>query len=98
MTPEGKVVRAIRRAVKEAGGTVRKCAWEAVRGAPDLFIMLDGRHAWVEAKAPGGKLAPHQEREIARMRDAGCAVYVIDHEGLAHWLVEELKGGGHEGI
>ena len=50
MTPEGKVVALIKKRVKEAGGEVRKCAWENCRGAPDLLVMLPGIHAWIEAK------------------------------------------------
>lgn len=34
MTPEGKVVALIKKRIKEAGGEVRKCAWENCRGAP----------------------------------------------------------------
>lgn len=93
MTPEGEVVREIRRAVREAGGIVRKCSWEAVRGAPDLFVMLYGRHAWIEAKAPAGRLAGHQIREIERMIKAGCSVFVIRNKTQAREWVEKFKRG-----
>lgn len=67
MTPEGKVVALIKKRIKEAGGEVRKCAWENCRGAPDLLVMLPGIHAWIEAKTETGKLGPHQAREHTRM-------------------------------
>lgn len=62
MTPEGKVVALIKKRVKEAGGEVRKCAWENCRGAPDLLVMLPGIHAWIEAKTETGKLGPPGSR------------------------------------
>lgn len=76
MTPEGKVVSDVKKRVKALGGEVRKCVWVGHVGAPDLFIMFPGCHFWLEVKAEKGKLSPPQEREIARMRNAGCAVYV----------------------
>ncbi len=79
-TPEGKVVSKFLSRCKALGFDVRKCSWEGRRGAPDRFVMAEGKHYWVEFKAPGEKLRAHQEREIARMRGAGCTVYVIDNE------------------
>ena len=79
MTPEGKVVAAIRKRVKALGGQVRKCSWEARTGAPDLLIMVQGAHFWIECKAPGEKPRLVQNREIAIMRQVGgCSVYVCD--------------------
>lgn len=79
-TPEGRIVNQFLARAKALGYDVRKCAWEGRRGAPDRFVLTPWGHYWVEFKAPGEKLCPHQEREIARMRAAGCKVYVIDHD------------------
>jgi hypothetical protein len=70
----------LRKAVKQAGGEVRKVVWTARRGAPDRLVLLPGCHFWVELKKPGGVLAPHQVREIERLRSAGCVVYVCSNE------------------
>ena len=79
MTPEGKLVAAIRNRIKALGGQVRKCSWEARTGAPDLLIMVQGSHFWIECKAPGEKPRLVQTREIAAMRQVGgCSVYVCD--------------------
>lgn len=78
MTPEGKVVAAIRKRVRDLGGDTRKCRWEGRAGAPDLLILLDGRHLWVEVKAPGKRPGAHQLREHERLRAAGCDVFVVD--------------------
>lgn len=78
MTPEGRVVAAIKKKVKEAGGECRKCSWEGRVGSPDLLVLLPGRHFWVEVKAPGEKPRISQAREIAKLQKAGCIVYVLD--------------------
>lgn len=78
MTPEGKVVAAIRKVVKELGGETRKVEWSGRRGAPDLLILLPGQHFFIEAKAPGEKPRPEQVREHARLVKAGFDVVVID--------------------
>lgn len=64
--------------VKAVGGLVRKVQFIAHSGAPDRLVLLPGRHFFVELKAPGEKAKPHQEREHARLRLAGFAVYIID--------------------
>lgn len=92
MTPEGKVVAAIRKRVKALGGQVRKCSWEARTGAPDLLIMVQGSHFWIECKAPGEKPRMVQNREIAVMRQVGgCSVYVCD-SAEAFELVLKMRG------
>ena len=98
MTPEGKVVAVIKNRIKEAGGEVRKCAWENCRGAPDLFIMLPNVHAWVEVKSSTGDLRPHQLREINRMQAAGCHVYVVYGADQAHALAGHLISVSQSGV
>ena len=65
--------------VKALGGTCRKAMWIGARGCPDRMVLLPGRTPiFVELKAPGQKLQPHQQREHQRLLDAGVAVVVID--------------------
>jgi hypothetical protein len=75
------------RQAKALGGEVRKVQWIGRRGAPDRIVMLpDYRTSfaqgpetvWVELKAPGEKVKPHQAREHARMRCMGQRVEVVD--------------------
>jgi hypothetical protein len=82
---ESDVIRHFKRIVKCLGGEMRKVEWIGRRGAPDHRVMIPGvridlRPAafWVEFKAPGEKLKPHQAREHTRMRAAGEQVFVVD--------------------
>lgn len=80
MTPEGKVVAAIKNAVKSLGGESRKMEWVAHAGAPDLCILFPdiGWHVLVEVKAPGKTPEPHQLREHEKLRASGFTVWVCD--------------------
>lgn len=77
MTPEGKIVQDIRRWIRSIGGQVRKCSWEGRRGAPDLLIMINGHHHWLEVKSARGELTLLQRAEIGLMRQNGCSVDVV---------------------
>jgi hypothetical protein len=52
--------------------------------------MLPGLCVWVELKAPGEKLEPHQEREHARMIECGERVITIDSFAGVDALLLEL--------
>lgn len=91
MTPEGKVVAAIKRAVKALGGETRKVEWSGRRGAPDLLVLLPGHHFFIEAKAPGEKPRPEQLREHERLRKAGFDVFVLDDADAALGFISLLE-------
>ena len=99
-TPEGRVVAAVYAAVKAAGGEVRKCVWTGRIGAPDLFVMINGQHGWVECKAPGEKPRGSQWREFFRMEaNGGCIVLIVDSVEAAMQVPRALSdacdaGGG----
>ncbi len=78
MTPEGEIQAYLKRRVEMLGGAFRKVSWEGRRGAPDVLIWWPGPNfAFVEVKAPNGRLASHQKREIDRLREAGFNVAVV---------------------
>lgn len=64
--------------VKELGGECRKVGWVGRHGAPDRFVMLPRGCLWVELKAPGERVKPHQQREHDRLRKMGQRVEVLD--------------------
>ena len=78
---ESDIERALVARVKALGGETRKLSWVGRWGAPDRIVFLQGRVIFVELKAPGAKPAPHQAREIERLRALGAEVYVIDSLG-----------------
>lgn len=77
MTPEGKIVEHIVKTAGAYNALVRKVNWSGRRGAPDRFIMMPRVSFWLEVKAPGKHLEPHQFREIRRMMKAGNFVKVV---------------------
>lgn len=78
MTPEGIVAARLKRRIASVGGECRKVAWEGRIGAPDLLVMANGRHVFVETKAEGQVPRPSQEREFTRLRRlGGCHVMVV---------------------
>jgi len=85
--------RAFVRAVKAAGGEVRKMIWPGRRHAPDRLVFwpkTETRAAsmeLVELKKPGEKPRPGQAREYKRLRSWGFHVFVIDcHEDIAIYV------------
>ncbi len=95
MTPEGKVVAAIKKAVKLMGGETRKMQWVGHSGAPDLCLLFPGLgvHMLVEVKAPGQKPKPHQSREMAKLWQAGFMVWVVDDVFDFLWQLYENNQG-----
>lgn len=66
---------------KERGYFQRKLSWIGRRSAPDRFYSRSDRGPFlIEYKRPGEKLTPLQEREVARLREAGVTVYVVDNK------------------
>ncbi len=79
---EGKVETYFKEQVEAHGGITRKAKWLCRRGCPDQFWAfprgLGGGNGFAEIKAPGEPLAPHQHREILKLKAAGVSVYWID--------------------
>lgn len=86
---ESDIEKYLKTAVAERGGEIRKVKWIGRNGAPDRRIL--GK-CWVEVKAPGKELEPHQAREIARMRAEGEIVHFVDSLWLVDMLMMELYG------
>lgn len=89
---EGKIEDYLVARVEHHGGMIRKAQWIGRRGCPDRFVAFpDGAHGFVEVKAPSEKLAPHQAREIERLRMAGVRVGVVDNDDAVDLLVENWR-------
>lgn len=60
------------------------------RSVPDrLFASRGGHVFFAEFKAPGKKPTVAQKREIARLRQVGCLVYVIDDVAMGKRVIDE---------
>jgi len=91
--PEAKNENYLRKRVKAEGGQIRKLRWIGRRGAPDDFVWWPGpRSAFIEVKAPEGRLSVLQNREIGRLREDGFKVYVVFNFGDIDKMIDEVKG------
>ncbi len=82
---ESAIEKALVERVKALGGMCEKFTSPSRRGVPDRIVTLPGgRVVFVELKATGGKLSVLQQRDHARRRALGCAVFVIDSLEVAN--------------
>lgn len=83
---ESKIEEAVCNYAKKSWCLVYKFTSPNRAAVPDrMFVSLSGHIWFCEFKATGKKPTPAQEREHARLRDRGVAVFVIDNipEGRA---------------
>lgn len=86
---ESYIEKQVIKAAESAGFMQRKVQYINRRGAPDRWLFgPGGRLIIIEFKKEGEKPEPHQEREIARLRNLGFEVHVIDNiaDGRALFL------------
>ena len=57
-----------------------------------MVLLSRGRVAWIEFKAPGGKLSPEQTGWHARAVRLGHAVAVLDDAQAAVEFVRRVEG------
>ena len=63
---------------KAQGWLVFKFVSPSNRGVPDRLFIKDGRHVFIEFKAPGKHPTALQQRTAEKMLEQGATVYVID--------------------
>ena len=90
-TPEGRVSAALRQAVINHCGEIRKVQWQGRVGAPDWLVMMWGGVLFVETKAPGEVPRGSQVVEFRRIyRASGIPVLVIDRAEDAIDIINAL--------
>jgi hypothetical protein len=77
--------------VKEAGGLQRKFVSPGHRGVPDRIVVLRRKVYFVELKAPGEVLRADQEREHAKLRDAGAIVWTLSDKDRVDFFISWAK-------
>ncbi len=88
---ERSVERKLTEAVRHSGGLALKFISPNLNGVPDrLLLFPGGRMAFAEVKAPGEKPRPLQMHRIARLRELGFRVYVIDSVEQIGGVIREI--------
>lgn len=78
-------------AVKKRGGLALKFVSPGLSGVPDrLLLFSNGKLAFVEVKAPGGKLRPLQIKRKGQLESLGFLVYCIDDVKAIGGLLDEI--------
>lgn len=85
---EREIEEYLRLEVKKLKGIAFKFTSPGNSGVPDRLIVMPGNRIYfVELKSPGGKTSQLQNRQINRLKDLGCKVFVIDSkEGVDKFL------------
>lgn len=80
-------------AVKKMGGLAPKFVSPGLDGMPDRIVLFPmGRIAFVELKAPGGKMRPLQVRRKRQLEGLGFLVYCIDDVSQIDGVLKEIGG------
>lgn len=97
---EKQIERALIKAVKDAGGLCLKWVSPGWDGAPDRIVLFGdngiGRIAFVEVKAPGGKVRKIQQVRHRQLRSMGFKVFVLDDPNYIPMIIEEIKATAKE--
>ena len=85
------VERKLTEMVRRSGGLAMKFVSPNLNGVPDrLLLFPGGRMGFAEVKAPGEKPRPLQVHRIARLRELGFRVYVIDSVEQIGGVIREI--------
>lgn len=93
MTPEGRVLAALRAAARSHGLGFLRLALQPGVGAgwPDALIIGRGGHVlWVEAKAPGKTVRPAQAARLRYLWGEGHDAVVVDSVDAAREALDEF--------
>lgn len=91
---ENEVEKAFVDAVSDAGGRALKFTSQTMNGVPDrLVLLLGGKCAFVELKAPGKQMRPLQRKRRHQLEALGFPVFCVDKieqiqpviKALQHW-------------
>lgn len=89
---EKEIENTLRTKVKERGGICFKFVSPGINGVPDRMVLLkNGKFAFVELKAPGGKLRPLQEKRKKQLETLGFLVFKIDSKEQIEEVLNEIQ-------
>ena len=103
---ESEVERQFVEAVRAAGGQALKFTSQSMNGVPDrLVLLLGGKCAFVELKAPGKQMRLLQRKRRQQLEALGFPVFCVDRpeqiqpaiDALIHWSPGEPISTRHWG-
>ncbi len=88
---EREIERKLVQAVRRSGGLALKFVSPGFNGVPDrLLLLMGGKMAFAEVKAPGQKPRRLQVHRIAQLRELGFRVYVVDDLKQIGGIIDEI--------
>lgn len=60
------------------------------KGLPDLYVLKNGRHIWMEVKTAAGRVKPEQAILHKQLREAGAQVHVVRSLEDVQKAIEEI--------
>ena len=92
MAQEKEIEIYLKNRIEALGGYCRKWVSPGHNGVPDRIILLRGKAAFVETKAPEKKARKLQAKEMEQINDQGFFAGVIDtREKVDEFIREMLK-------
>lgn len=91
---ESEVENYLKRNIERTGGMCLKFESPGFSGVPDrLCLMPNGKHFFVELKAPGKKVRPLQAKVIRMIRELQHPVHVADSKEEVDLLIAKWVTG-----
>lgn len=89
---ESAVERILVAEVKKRGGLAVKFVSPGLDGVPDRLVLLPGgKLAFVELKAPGGRMRPLQKKRAKQLAGLGFRIYCVDDKEMIGGVLDEIQ-------
>lgn len=89
---ESEVEKAFVDAVGNIGGKALKFTSQTMNGVPDrLVLLLGGKCAFVELKAPGRQMRPLQRKRRQQLEALGFPVFCVDRQEQIQPVIDALQ-------
>lgn len=90
MASEKEIELYLKNRIEALGGYCRKWVAPGHNGVPDRIILLKGKAAFIETKAPDKKARRSQEKEMSLITAQGFYAGVIDTREKVDRLIAEM--------
>ena len=91
MKTEAKLEKDVRKWCQKNGWKRKKMSSPGSRGTLDDYFLKDGRHVWIEMKAPGNTPTELQWIEIDDIRAYGGEAYWCNSLGQVIWILTRSR-------